>query len=116
MGDHGMSKFWEEFPKVEDVTPKSDVYCDVFFDQIYTNPDGNYRFCCHAKPVPIKNRMNSKTHTPFEWYRSDYMENARNNLFDGIKNRGCSTCWKMEANGGKSFRQLRHNQYNYTDT
>jgi MoaA/NifB/PqqE/SkfB family radical SAM enzyme len=93
----------------------SDIYCDVFFDQIYTNPDGNYRFCCHASPVPSEHRMNSKTHTPFEWYKSDYMEEARNNIFDGIKNSGCETCYKMEERGGKSWRQIRHNQKTHTD-
>ena len=95
----------------------SDIYCDVLFDEIYTNPDGNYRFCCHqsSDQVPVEHRMNSKTHTPFEWFKSDYMEEARNNIFDGIKNSGCSRCYKMEENGGKSFRTMRYNKKTLTD-
>ena len=48
-----------------------DTYCDALFNEVYTNPNGNYRFCCHAKMVPAKYAMNSKTHTPFEWFNSD---------------------------------------------
>jgi len=93
----------------------NDVYCDVFFNEIYTNPNGQYRFCCHAKPVPDEHLMNSKTHTPFEWFKSDYMEQVRNDAFDGVKNPACTRCYDMEDAGSGSFRTLRYNQHNFTD-
>lgn len=111
-----MSDYWNKLIEIKNITPnKSDVYCDVFFNEIYTNPDGNYRFCCHASAVPPEHRMNSKTHTPFEWYRSDYMEEARNNTFDGIKNPGCTRCYKMEKDIGSSFRTMRYNQFSLSN-
>ena len=92
-----------------------DTYCDALFNEIYTNPNGNYRFCCHSKMVPAKYSMNSKTHTPFEWFKSEYMEQVRTGVFEGIKNPACERCWKMEDAGGESFRTMRYNQHSYTD-
>ena len=92
-----------------------DTYCDALFNEVYTNPNGNYRFCCHAKPVPEEHKMNSRQHTPFEWFKSDYMEQVRTDVFDGIKNPACERCWKMEDAGGESFRTMRYNQHSYSD-
>lgn len=92
-----------------------DTYCDALFNEVYTNPNGNYRFCCHAKMVPAKHAMNSKTHTPFEWFKSDYMEEVRNDVLQGVKNPACVRCWKMEEGGGESFRTMRYNEHSYTD-
>ena len=92
-----------------------DTYCDALFNEVYTNPNGNYRFCCHAKMVPAKHAMNSKTHTPFEWFKSDYMEEVRNDVLQGVKNPACERYWKMEESGGESFRTMRYNHHSYTD-
>ncbi len=91
------------------------AYCDALFNEIYTNPNGNYRFCCFAQMVPDEYNMNSKTHTPFEWFKSDYMEEVRNGALQGVKHPACIACWKMEEAGGESFRTMRYNQHSYTD-
>ena len=92
-----------------------DAYCDALFSEVYTNPNGNYRFCCFAQMVPSKYVMNSKTHPPFEWFKSDYMEEVRNDVLQGIKHPACNACWKMEEAGGESFRTMRYNKHSYTD-
>ena len=97
------------------INMSKDTYCDALFNEVYTNPNGNYRFCCHAKPVPEEHKMNSRQHTPFEWFKSDYMEQVRTDVFDGIKNPACERCWKMEDAGGESFRTMRYNQHSYSD-
>ena len=102
--------------KQQKVKYNSDTYCDVFFNEIYTNPNGLYRFCCHAQAHDhSENRMSTHTHGPFEWFKSDYMEDVRTDILSGIRQRDCALCYKMEKTGGDSPRTRKHNLHNYTD-
>ena len=43
--------------------------------------------------------------TPLEIFNSPQFEQLRSDLSNGIKNKACSVCWKMEEDGLESFRQ-----------
>ena len=43
--------------------------------------------------------------TPLEIFNSPQYEQLRSDLSNGIKNKACSVCWKMEEDGLESFRQ-----------
>jgi len=42
---------------------------------------------------------------PLEIFNSPQYEKLRNDLTNGIKNKACTVCWKMEEDGLESFRQ-----------
>ena len=42
---------------------------------------------------------------PLDIFNSPQYKNLRNDLTNGIKNKACTVCWKMEEDGLESFRQ-----------
>jgi organic radical activating enzyme len=86
------------------------TYCAAAFNHIYSNSSGTYKLCCHTNERlnPLKN-FNSKTHTPFEYFNSEEMDNIRQKMIDGEQISGCEKCYEAEENGFKSPRQYRFN-------
>ena len=75
-------------------------YCPLAFRELYADSNGNYRLCCHAKESPHNaNEMN-----PTDFWKSDYMENIRNEMFSGNVIPECYKCSELEEYGGWSFR------------
>jgi len=51
------------------------------------------------------NERELRNKTPLEIFNSPQYEQLRSDLSNGIKNKACSVCWKMEEDGLESFRQ-----------
>ncbi len=78
------------------------AYCPLLFNEIFNDSSGEYRFCCHASTSSRKYTMH--THTPFEYFNSEYMEENRNLIFSGKKLPECEVCYVQEDTIGKSWR------------
>ena len=71
--------------------------------------------CMMMNPVDVKGRyrfynmgLNENelaNKTPLEIFNSPQYKRLRSDLSNGIKNKACSVCWKMEEDGLESFRQ-----------
>ena len=59
----------------------NEAYCPLLFNEIYNDSSGEYRFCCHASTIERKFTMH--THTPFEYFNSEFMEEKRNSIMRG---------------------------------
>jgi molybdenum cofactor biosynthesis enzyme MoaA len=80
--------------------------------------NGDYRACCHSEPgIPQDNdptKAISFMEEPLEEvWNNKYYKDLRLDMANGVQNKTCETCWKMEANDEYSFR----NKYNlaYSD-
>jgi len=66
--------------------PKSKTYCPVLFDTIYSsNKDDSYNLCCYAKGTSLSKKFKQSTHTPFEFFLSDEMNEIRRKSLE-VKN------------------------------
>ena len=83
---------------------KNKSYCSMPFKEIYGDNAGRYRFCCHASEYsPIMKYTTSNT-TPFKYFFSPEMDEVRNKMMSGEKIDACNVCYKLEENGGESYR------------
>ena len=86
------------------------TYCAAAFNHIYSNSAGVYKLCCHSHDrLSEVSGFNSKTHSPFEFFNSDKMEEVRQKMIDGEPIGGCDKCYSIEEAGFKSPRQYRFN-------
>ena len=76
-------------------------YCPLPFKEIYTDHDGNYKLCCHAR-ITKKAVVNETL--PFDWFFSDYLEDVRQKMIEGEILSECNKCTLMEKYGS-SHRQ-----------
>jgi len=87
----------------------NEAYCPLFFNEIYNDSSGEYRFCCHASTSERKFTMH--THTPFEYFNSEFMEEKRNSIMEGKKTHECRTCYEQEEATGVSHRTEEIEKY-----
>ena len=60
-----------------------DTYCAAAFNHIYSNSAGVYSLCCHASTNTSElNDFKTKDYTPFEFFKSDKMEDIRNRMLE----------------------------------
>ena len=59
------------------------TYCTAPFHQIYCDNGGRYRLCCHGGVNKTIAKFKSSTHTPFEYFLSDEMEQIRQDMVEG---------------------------------
>ena len=92
--------------------PKSKTYCPVLFDTIYSsNKDDSYQLCCYAKPSNVSRKYKQSTHTPFEFFLSDEMNEVRRRALVGEKIDGCFRCYDEEKRIDYSSRIRYIDQY-----
>ena len=92
--------------------PKSKTYCPVLFDTIYSsNKDDSYQLCCYARPSDLSRKFKQSTHTPFEFFLSDEMNEVRRRALSGEKIDGCIRCYDEEKRIDYSSRIRYINQY-----
>lgn len=85
------------------------TYCSAAFCHIYSDSKGQYKLCCHAYDhLNELKKFNSKTHTPFEYFLSDELEDIRNRMLSGEKIGGCEKCYELEDAGFQSPRIFRY--------
>lgn len=86
------------------------TYCAAAFTQIYADNASRYRLCCHAGVHPKLAKYNTNNINPFEYFYSDEIEQIRDDMMMGKKIKGCEGCYKIEEEGGKSWRQWKYNK------
>ena len=92
--------------------PKSKTYCPILFDTIYSsNKDDCYQYCCYARHNKVSRKYKQSTHTPFEFFLSDEMNEVRRRALTGEKIDGCSRCYDEEERIDYSSRIRYINQY-----
>ena len=94
----------------------SDTYCTAPFHHIYSDNSGKYRLCCHAQSNKNLKKYSSLSHTPFEYFLSDEMEQIRQDMIEGKRIDGCQTCYNIEETGNQSWRQWKYNKRYDHDT
>ena len=67
------------------------TYCPVMFDEIYSsNKDDSYNLCCYATGgTELDKKFKQSTHSPFEFFLSDEMNDLRSKVLKGEKIRNC---------------------------
>ena len=92
--------------------PKSKTYCPVLYDTIYSsNKDDSYGLCCYARPSDLSRKFKQSTHTPFEFFLSDEMNEIRRKSLEGEKIKECNRCYDEEKRIGFSSRLRYIDQY-----
>ena len=89
------------------------TYCPVMFDTIYSsNNSDSYNLCCYANGgLELDKKFKQSTHTPFEFFLSDEMDDLRANVLKGIKIKQCTRCYREEDTTGLSSRTRYLEQY-----
>jgi MoaA/NifB/PqqE/SkfB family radical SAM enzyme len=72
---------------------------------------GEYRVCCESFGFG----PNIQTDDASEVWNSDYYKQLRVDLINGIQNKNCDSCWKVEKNGGYSMRKNENSHYSEDD-
>lgn len=72
-------------------------YCVKVFNHIYTDPQNNYRLCCHAsRTVNPLSRFNSEKDLPFDVFFSDEYEDIRFKMLSNERIETCDGCQYRE--------------------
>lgn len=93
---------------IQKLMKKNKSYCNMAFNEIYTNSAGSYKLCCHAKRDKALEKYNSAHTPPFEFFFSPEMEKIRNKMMSGEKIEACEPCYKLEESTGKSYRNTKY--------
>jgi radical SAM protein with 4Fe4S-binding SPASM domain len=78
-----------------------DTVCPLPFTSLFINVNGNTQPCCKFK-YPTGNIYNN---TLTEIFQNSATQQIRDQMQQGIKPDGCSTCWHVENSKGTSLRQ-----------
>ena len=79
--------------------PTNVTPCCMMMNQV---EDSRGRYSFYNLGLDVRELRNK---TPLEIFNSPQFEQLRSDLSNGIKNKACSVCWKMEEDGLESFRQ-----------
>lgn len=82
--------------------PLSDTFCIAPFIHQSTKTDGKIKLCCRSLPA-IGNLSST---TLEEAWNNESIRKVRLDLVNGIKNERCTICWRHEAGGVKSLRNI----------
>ncbi len=89
------------------------TYCPVMFDTIYSsNNSDSYNLCCYANGgLELDKKFKQSTHTPFEFFLSNEMDDLRDKVLNGVRIKQCTRCYKEEETTGFSSRTRYLQQY-----
>ena len=73
-------------------------------------PLGNITSCCLQSPDSQHN-PSIQIHGIDDVRRSDYWNQIRKDLLDGVQHPSCNFCWKLENQGIQSHREIRNQQF-----
>lgn len=86
------------------------TFCAAPWFQIRNENSGQYRSCCeidHSRSNFQGDKIFSwPEHLPNSWNNSDYVQYLRKELTNGTPLPECHKCWKKEAAGQQSLRQI----------
>ena len=93
---------------------KANTFCLAPFVHALVHTDSTMRPCCY-NGMPSEHTYNNYV----EWWNSGDMKTLRHDLYNGVKNAGCSQCWREEEQGKDSLRKnynsLFHKYADYND-
>ncbi len=89
------------------------TYCPVMFDTIYSsNNSDSYNLCCYANGgLALDKKFKQSTHTPFEFFLSNEMDDLRDKVLNGVEIKQCTRCYQEEETTGFSSRTRYLEQY-----
>lgn len=76
---------------------------------------GNAKPCClYREPVKINGKFaNLNKHSIEEVWNSQYMNDLRRQMLEGIQPAACTPCWEMEAVGKRSKREISNDWFKH---
>lgn len=83
------------------------TFCILPFMSMSNTNSGEYRVCCDSFGFG----PNIQTDVAEEVWNSDYYKQLRIDLINGVQNKNCDSCWKVEKNGGYSMRKNENRHY-----
>ena len=86
-------------------TKNNGTFCPAPFFSYYVDPTNNLGACC-------QHDTSNKITTLEETYNSNSFKELRQDLVNGVKNKQCNSCWKLEDIGIESYRQTMLNWMN----
>ena len=91
-------------------------YCRLPWTGFANDPSGLARPCCYFTGAITDDEgrpMYLQEHSPKEVLTSTFMKRLRQDFRENKKNPGCATCWKDEAVGKRSKRQIYWSDLDY---
>jgi organic radical activating enzyme len=83
------------------------TFCILPFISMSNTNSGEYRVCCDSFGFgPTIQKDGAE-----EVWNSDYYKQLRVDLINGVQNKNCQSCWKVEKNGGYSMRKNENRHY-----
>lgn len=89
------------------MTYSKKTFCILPFTSMSNTNSGEYRVCCESFGFG----PNIQTDDASQVWNSDYYKQLRVDLINGIQNKNCNSCWKVEQNGGHSMRKNENSHY-----
>jgi len=76
-----------------------DTFCVAPWFRVFVDSDKKIAPCCLFKETQYNyNQID-------EYFNSDHINDVRNDLLNGVKNKNCAKCWHTEKNGHRSLRK-----------
>lgn len=85
--------------------------CTLPFNSVSIDGTSHLRTCCNSEAALWSENIN--TLSTDEIINSQPIQLIRKSLLSGRKDPACSRCWKMEAVGNSSFRNIANSDYNH---
>ena len=96
---------------LDDINNDKIWYCPLPFNHIYSDSDGSWMPCCHAKSSknPDNTKVNTSNTAMLDWWKSDTMNNIRDEMLGKSTSTEatdyyCYKCKDQESDGVKSSR------------
>jgi sulfatase maturation enzyme AslB (radical SAM superfamily) len=86
---------------------KKETFCIAPFTHLSTKTNGSIKACCRSLPA----LSNIKKESLLQAWNNEEMKQLRNDIINGVKNKRCDVCWKLEDVGAQSLRM----KYNTSD-
>lgn len=98
----------------------SKCWCPAPFNNVTVETDGTFSTCCfggRAEDLKSGEPFRVETHSVKEVFDSQWFQQIRDNLSNGIKDPKCMFCWYSEDRGVESPRQIeikKYEEYNFS--
>jgi organic radical activating enzyme len=86
--------------------PNNDTFCVLPFMHLSVFQDGKVKPCCMSNSFFEENYNHYVNFDIF--FKNESYQKLRDDLKNGVKNKMCDVCWKVEEYGGRSFRQEKN--------
>jgi len=85
---------------------QSKTFCILPFIHSHASVSGHWKPCCNSFYINTeKHYFSEDGHTHNSWFKSERMNQLRENLLNGVEDSMCNICWKSEKISGQSIRK-----------